>query len=379
MTVATQTLAALERVRLKHPVAASGEVASSSVSDGRASEIWRVLLSMDGERLRGHVVALTPANVRLALYGAATILADEGVLERLAVVLELRGGLYHRRSPVAWIALLLSDGDTRFRPGADEYLGTRPDVRYWHSLIASPRPLTALLQNYLGSNTTFDDWWASPRIALSRYHSVESALLRRLLLSESVDVLLTREIAATIDRWLAAAMNETERVEWHQRYVTHSNSARWKPADPFLDRILERYRTPDDGHSFWAQIPDVRQRAFVRWLRDRELTSLLGEGERVEFWRRFLADVVRSMESADGAAVFIIFPTWIAVQFKEMGKATYLLSRDHLIALRRLAASQLYRYVLDHESLGRYAHQGGYWQHHAQIEVRRVMDAAGQQ
>jgi hypothetical protein len=379
MTVATLTLAALERVKVKHPVAASGDVAPSAVSDARASEIWRVLLSVDGTRLRGHVVALPSANVRLALYGAATILTDDGVLERLAAILDLRGDLYQRRSPVAWIALLLSDGDTRFKAAAEAYLGTRPDVRYWHSLSATPRPLTALLQDYLGSNTAFDDWWASPRIALSRYHALESALLRRLLLSESFDTLLTRETLATIDRWMAAALSESERVEWHQRYVTHSNPSRWRPTDTFLERILSRYRTPEDGHSFWAQVAEPRQRAFVRWLRDRELTSLLGEGERVEFWRRFLADVVRSMESADGAAVFIVFPTWFAVQFKEMGKATYFLSRDHLIAARRLAASQLYRYVLDHTPLGRYTHHGGYWQYTAQREVRRIMDAASQQ
>lgn len=378
MSVATHTLAALERVKVKHPFAASGDIAPSAATDARTSEIWNRLRALEGDRLRNFVTTLRTTDVRLACYGASPILAEDGVVERLAVVLELRGEAYFRRSPVAWIAYLLSDGDRRFSTAARTYLGTRPDIPNWHALSAEERPLSYLKQEYLDGTKPFEEWWASPRVALGRYHILERVLLRRLLTDENADALLARETAGTIDRWLNIALSERERVEWHGRYVAQSDAARWRPTDPFLERVLDRYRTPNDGHSFWEAVPEARRRAFIRWLRDRELTSLLGEGERVHFWRRFLTDVERSVESMDGAAVFIIFPTWFAVQFKETGKATFMFSRNHVIAVRRLAEAQLYRYVLEHHSLGRYTHQGGVWQYNAQREVRRVMEAQSQ-
>lgn len=379
MSLASRTLAAVERVKAKHPFAASGAIARSEAADTRAASLWGRLSSLSGDALKCYASTLTGREVRLACYGALPLIGDEGVIERLAVVLDGRNDSYYQRSPVAWIAYLVSSGDARLRACARVYLGTRPEMSLWHCLADHPAPLAQLKCDYMDGRVPFASWWASKGVALEGYQVLERTFLRRLLMEETADVLVAREGTAAVDRWLGVALDESKRVAWHVRYLIESDATRWRPSNTFLERILERFRTPPDGHSFWDGVPPERQAAFVRWLRDRELTSLLGEGERVEFWRRFLGEIERSLESIDGAAVFIVFDTWFAVQFKETGKATYMLPRNRLIAVRRLAEVQLYRYVLDKDSLGRYTHQGGYWQYNAQREVRRVLQeqAAG--
>jgi hypothetical protein len=120
-------------------------------------------------------------------------------------------------------------------------------------------------------------------------------------------------------------------------------------------------------------VPDEVQRAFTDWLKNIELTRLMGEGERVAFWRRFLTSIEKSYASRDKGAVFVCFEKWFAVQFVLSGHATYFFEKRHLYTMRTLDKHSLYRVVLQRTSIGSYTHQGSSWSWRAESEVRRVM------
>jgi hypothetical protein len=363
-------LIAVENAAQLHPFARSGAVAAGARADAETSLVWDRLRTASVEHRDAAVRALTKREEKAVLYGAPSRFEDP-------VCLQILGRLFVIRDPdagrVAWEAFLLTNGQADFRRQATRLAESHGEVRAWPLLARADRPLDAAVELYLRSPDTFEVWVRGAAIELHGSRLVTRALRRMLLSSGNHALLVQREGLKTIEAWLSADLIDSERITWYRSYLLGSDARAWQVDDPILTRILERFLPPVRGRPFWEGVPESKRDSFELWLRNVELTRLLGEGPRVAFWRVFLPWIDQSLGHRSRNAVFVCFDNWFAVQFVEMGRATYMFDRSFLSLFRSLDEQSLYRAVLESPALGRYTHQGWYWAERAESVVRSVL------
>lgn len=361
---------ALERVRMAHPYAASGGIAPSPRVTSEAAALWTRLLELDSSALDQAIVNLSEYDVRVVLFAAAGRLGDPRPLDVLERVLVVRRLL--RVGEAGWLAYVVSNGRTSFRRSACHYAESESGREVWIDLAQSAAPLDRAVERYHQSGLVLAKWLELPEVALSGKSLVVKRIRARALSQRYMIPTVARESPETLVAWVNQVLTDQERIRWYRDYLNATHTAPWDVANALLIAIMERFGDPDPERTFWAGVSGEAIRAIERWIRNVQLTRLLGEGERVDFWRRFLEHIRETLESASGEAVFICFDDWFAVQFRQPGAATYMFSREHLERLRDLRRYRLYVMVRLTPRIGRYEHRG-FWQPAAEAEVRRVL------
>lgn len=369
----TRVKAALAAIREAHPYAASGAVARSTRADVDSHALWVRLMALGGAERDAAIKALSRREESLLLYGARARLANDPALALLADVFTIRA--LTTRASIAWEAWLASNGNNAFRDAAEAATAGGPAARTARLLLSVQRPLDEVCRLYCTQALPFHAWSSQPEVQLDRPSVLSRIIRQRLLRFEFVHAVVEREGMQTLEAWLEECLVDSDRVNWFGRYLSETDPRRWGREDAILLRILARFQPPDKKQPFWDGVPTAAVTAFNNWLKDRALTHLLGEGERVQFWRQFLPQMVRCEDSRCGEAVFICFDQWFAVQFKAMGRATYMFHMSDRMLLRRHAGNVLYARILDRQAyaVGRYEHRGEYWQATARAEVLRVL------
>ena len=362
-------VAALERVKAAHPYAASGVVAPSARTDFDSRAIWDALLAAPIGSLPKRIATLSTLQVSLLLYGAHSRLADPKSLQVLAALFEQHEP--QRAGRVAWQALLLSNGGPEFRNPARAYLISIDSP--WKRIVDDERPLTKTLSVYLNARRKFDAFF-DDGVFPGGHPEITRVIKRALIWPPFQDRVLEKEGIPTIDGWLNEVCVDSERVAWFRNYVERGATVEFPNSDPVMNSIAGRFGEPSQGGSFWSGISQRAVDAFERWLRNLQLTHSLGEGERLQFWRGYLDRMTQTVESRGRTAVLICFPGWFAVQFKEMGKATYMFNQAHLAAFKKFDDVSLYRAVLTQRSIGRYTHMGSYWPYTARGVVNALLE-----
>lgn len=368
-----RVLETLERVQREHPYGASGRITRCARTETDALAVWTRLLSEEGAGLDGAVRTLTPLEERLVIFGAPGRLSEPRALRVLSRLFGLREP--SRASPLAWECYLISNGDRGFAEQARAFAAGPKARRTWPEIAGSQEPLGRIAWLYSQATEPFVCWVAREDVGLVEREPVIRALKKLLLSRAHVTTTRQRERSATVSEWLEECFIDSERVAWFANYIIDTHRTAWRVDDPFVQLVVARFEVPQQNRPFWDSLPPSVIAAVELWLKNVELTRLLGdnEGPRIRFWREFLANMVRSTESKDGSAVFICFGTWFAVQFLDMGKATYMFPKRRLLSMQRLYESALYAAVRDGNHLGRYTHQGYWWQVGARNEVRRVL------
>jgi hypothetical protein len=370
-------LDAVARVRREHPYPAQGEIVAGERADSDTAALWEWLLSVPEAELDHAIVGLSPHDERVLLYGAHGRLSDSAVLRVLGRIFMLRTPSGSGR--LAWDAFLLS-GDAAFRRAASGHAAEFPARTLWKRLLESANPLYDAIRSLEVLGVRLEEWAGRPEVMLQDRPLVVRALQRASLELPFVLATCAREHLDIVARWSRAVLLDDERVRWYSEYMAASYREGWPARHPVLDDIIERFGEPDEKRPFWRDgQPENVVRAVVLWLRDRQLTDLLGEGERVQFWRRFLPHIRRLEESRSGEAVFISCERWFAVQYKELRRATYMFRPDQYRELRWKREPGLYtRYILPLASegrhVGRYEHRGNAWEVQAQEEVLRLLN-----
>lgn len=353
-----------------HPYAASGAVARSERADRDSAAIWDQLESA-GARRAELIIGLSRVQESLAIYGASSRL-NANTLDVLADLFRLRSP--RKAGKLAWQCLLLSDGRDEFRQSAVAYLSrlNRDDLV---PIAHAARTMNALAATYGASADRFEIWFRKQR---AQHTAVKRQTMRLLLSKPFRSRVIDREGIDEIDNWLQTAFVDSERIEWFRFYLIDANPHMWPANDAVMGRIISRFGEPSE-HSFWQTIPDRVIAAVKRWLLDASLTEFLGEGERVEFWRNFLDRMIDAAQSRERTAVFVCFDGWFAIQFKEMGRATYMFHTRYFRRLRYLDDTTLYQTILDNRAYagGRYTHQGYHWQWRARSEVNGMFTRYG--
>lgn len=362
---------ALVFIEKSHPYAASGRIARSDRADRDSNAVWERLLPLAGDALRAAVRSLTKHEERLILYRAGGRLGDPPCLEVLAVIFELRSPAGGGR--VAWEAFLRTNGRTAFATAARDYAAKPGQPSGWSELANGSSPVERACDLYSRGQSRLAQWVSSAEIRLPETGQFVRNLKRNLLVPRRLPHTLRRESTTVLDTWLDEVFLDSERVAWFRAYLSVTDKRLWQLDDPVLVRILRRFESPSRKRPFWDKVPPDVVKAFELWERNVELTRLLGEGPRVEFWRAFLPMITESFQPACQDAVFICFHNWFAVQFIEMGRATYMFERRYLSAFRKLNSNSLYRAVRENVCVGRYTHMGWYWQVTAESEVKKVI------
>lgn len=359
-------IASLDKIMQAHPYARSGAIARSPRAETDSSSVWERLFKCSNSQLTDCILALSDLEVSLALYGSGSRYDDARTVNVLSLLFELRKPNTGDR--IAWQALLLSDGDPIFRTAAKRFLEENNSP--WRVAADVESPLAFAAGTYLNARAKFADFF-EPDLFPGWHARIGRELKRRLLSATFVDRTLAKEGVDVLDKWLNEVYIDSERVEWFRLYLEAGVETRRSRSDPVLKGINARFGEPAHARSFWKHVSPAAISAYQIWLRDLQLTRALGEGERLQFWRAYLDRMTRSQESRNGTAVLICFRGWFAVQFKEMGKATYLFNQKYFAGFQKLDDVTLYWAVRNNPSLDRYTHQGSYWQYSA----RGVVDA----
>jgi hypothetical protein len=372
----TRLHAALERAREQHPYAASGTITDSHRTAADAAALWTRLSPLAGRALDDAVRSLGGLEVRLLVFTARARLAQPECRRALAAVLAAHHPANADR--IAWEAFLLEDGSRTFAPFAAPFAAGQPSRERWLRLLDSPIPSELAATWYLDQRAGLEAWAASPEIGLARHPEFLRLVQRRLLGPDRIVATSRKEGSATIDQWAATEIPAGERKAWYRGYLEATYRPRWAVGNDVLATIIERFGEPSAERPFWTTVPAHVLDAVRLWLKDVQLTRLLGEGERVEFWRRFLVQMVRSVATQDGEAVLLVFDNWFAVQFVRWGHATYMFPSSMLRGFRYHRGNELYKLVLARKGsrLGRYEHRGYDWQSGAEYMVRAVMARA---
>jgi hypothetical protein len=274
-----------------------------------------------------------------------------------------------------WESFLIQPEDEELRRLSCE-IASRDRPPFWRELALADVPAERVADAFLLQRTNFESWFASEGVQLAAYTRF-ARLVQRLLVEPPLLSSSDRRIdAATIDQWASTAIPADDRVSWQKRYLEATCGNPRSPDHAVLDRIVKEHRLPESKQRFWEGVSAAAIVDVERWFKDQQLTDLLGEGERVRFWRAFLPYIASLVASRDRQVVFVVFDKWFAAQFVNSGVATYLFPRSLLSTLRRHGQwPRIARHVLDLRSrrLGRYAQMGDFWQCGAQREVRRVM------
>lgn len=371
----TMVAAALKRVQQEHPIPLQGEIFECARADHDAAALWNRLCAFRDERLDRALLTLEPIEERLLLYGAPPRLLDQGCVAVLA-------RLFTHRQPsgrglLAWEALVISNGDAAFRTSALEYARNRSTPPGWAAFAEAAQPLDLMLRSITASRVPLDQWLNRPENALSARPILVRFLKRKLLVPPYLSDSCQRETPNTLAEWANAVLLDDERRQWYTDFLLTTSGSGWDANHRVLEDICNRYGIPTQARPFWDELPLKVVEAVNLWLKDRELTDSLGVGDRLRFWRRFLPWIEKSFRSRSGDAVFICLDNWFAVQYREMGRATYMFENKHLIVLRRLDEPALYNRILRYHragwSIGRYEHRGLSWEFDAQREVMRVL------
>lgn len=378
MTIAlpgpARLLTALSTAIDQHPYAVRGDIVSSARTDSDGAALWRRLGTLRGADLAEAVDALAELEVRLLVATVRTRLTDALVLGALAVLIE-------RRRPDGWAALawetyLVTDGHAEFRHPAAEYVRTEAGTRpAWLHLVRGARPSDVALALYRAQAAGLEPWAAAPAVALDRWSPLVRRVQTALLAAGGLAQLARRETPATIERWVQTVVPADAREDWYRAYLEETRNERRPATHAVLQAILERFGAPSVDRPFWATVSDEARRAFELWLIDARLTELLGEGERVDFWRRFLPHVKRAWRNSDGEVVFLDIGGACAVQFVESGTATYLFPQDAFRRIARGRASdvRISVYRNSARATGWYDHRGYSWQGKAAGVVQYVL------
>jgi hypothetical protein len=367
-------LGALDKVIEAHPYAASGTVARTARADRDSALLWERLTSLDPERLHATVRALEKRDERLLLYSVSGRLNDTASREVLRCVYGQRKPATH--DAIAWWALLLSNGAADFREAAVRFASGPTARPMWRQWVSQARPLDSIASHYKWSKGAFDRWVKSHDVGLESRSDFQSLIKRTLLEAKHLCDTCTIEREQVVLEWTEEVFSFAEREAWMVSYLAETYRRRWSTQNAIVASIVKRYGTPEQDRPFWNAISADVKRAVETWLKDRELTARLGEGEhgeRVAFWRQFLPFATNLFVSRCETAVFIRFDRWFAVQFVYTGRATYLFDNSHLMVMRRRESNGLYSTVLTTPSLDKYEHRGRFWSASAEAVVRRVM------
>ena len=366
-------LDALRQVQQDHPYAVDGEIVESPRANADADALWERLLSLERGELDAVLSGLTGHEVRVALFGARTRMDDPRCLAVLARLFSLRNP--ESAGSLAWDGWLLS-GDPGFREAASAYVQEHPARTLWPRLLRSASPLTEAIRALEQGKVRFDRWISLPEVGLEDRPLVTTRLRRLLLQQEHVAATSQREPHAAIIQWVNSLMPADEREAWYRDYLCTTYKNNWPKGSAVLEAIIDRFGRPESERPFWSTIPADVRREVTAWVNGGIITQLL-KGRRAEFWLRFRYDIVRLEESRSRDAVFVGFDSWFAVQYKEMGRATYMFRIDQWNRLRWMDEPGLYKEILEryHEGryLGRYEHRADDWESGAQDEVMRVM------
>jgi hypothetical protein len=368
-----RVLKALDSVLEKHPYSASGRIAKSGRADQDSARVWDRLLALPRVELESAMKALEKREERLLLYSASGRLSD-------APSREVLGYLYRVRRPsthdaIAWWALLVSNGATDFREAAVRFASGPTARSMWPQWARSVRPIDDVVNHYRWTKTPFDVWLQSRDVGLESRSDIGILLKRVLLEPGKLADTCSREREHTILEWCESVFSSSGRQEWLAAYLRETFRRGWSTQSLILTTIVHRYGEPSDGRPFWESISSEAAAAVGVWLKDRELTARLGEGEhgeRVAFWRKFLPLAKHLIVSRCETAVFICFDNWFAVQFVHMGHATYMFERSYLTVMRARQRNALYQAVLSTPPLDSYEHRGRFWASTAEAVVRRV-------
>lgn len=364
----------LQRIQQDHPYAANGEVMESPRARADADALWQRLLLLKHGDLDAGLSGLTAHEVRVALFGARSRLNDSRYLEVLARLFSLRSP--KSAGAVAWDALLLS-GKASFREAASAYVREHSHRTLWPHLLLSASPLQEAIRTLERAKLTFDRWIALPEVGLEDRPLVTARLRCLLLDQEHLAATSRREPHASIVQWVNSLVAPEERESWYRDFLCTTFQSKWPKGSAVLDAILDRFGHPESSRPFWSTLSREVLREVIAWVNTDRIIQLL-EGPRAEFWLRFRYDITRLEESRCGGAVFVGFDSWFAVQYKDMGRATYMFSNDQWIRLRWKGEPTLYSTEIlgryrEGRYLGRYAHRGDDWESGAQREVMRVM------
>jgi hypothetical protein len=363
-----------------HPYALSGAIAPSKQVDDEVGRLWSDLFQCGAGALDQRIARLSNLHLRLLLYGAWARLQCPKcrfILERLFAHW---GPANHGR--LAWGALILENGGAGFRAAAVRGAADAQSPA-GEAVAQAALPFDDCIGRYRRGGKTFQEWLSEFRGLIDADGVISRELRRRLLAEASAGP--PPETEDTICRWLNECYLETERSEWYEAFLCRTATFGWDARSPLMVAIVGRFGAPGRHEPFWARLDEAVCSAVRRWILDRKLTDFL-EGERLAFWRNYLQRMT-DIYPLGKEAIVVVLPHVIAIQFKEMGRATYMFPRQLLTRFRAYKGMQsyqsaaLYREVLDQngagKTLGRYEHRGYGWQGPARWEVDRVLREAG--
>lgn len=332
---------ALLEVRGSHPYFGDGDVDGESgkaVAD--AQVIWDRLASLTGSQLQESARALLPREARLLAATAPSRLGNRACRAVLASVMTHH--VLPDESMLAWEAWLSGDGgEPLFHVRAQAApLSAGAASQTWTQLLTSATPSECLAALWRQSTLTFEEFVRSPSISLSQYQRFLNLTRLRLLSRANLYLLNAREpLGFAITEWVNTLIDAHDRLGWYRDFLeitsrgtsSLTNSRQWPLENTVCIAIQNLTGPPADDRAFWKDVSTEARAAFALWLRDRELTGYLGgENDRVDFWRRYLVQLQRMVRSRDRSTVLLYFDGWVAVQFVDSGKATFLF-QEHAV------------------------------------------------
>lgn len=375
------TGAALARVLERHPYSSSGLIADVPRVTADVQALWSELLGLRGPARTERVIRLTRHEVRLLMHSAVSRLKVEGAVGLLAEVLAAHQP--EGSGKLAWLLFLLTEGRQELVSLARPYAGREHAAARLHGMLldtGAPSTRALRIMREARRGESLEAWLAHPHVALAEYPEFVGALKRRMLEPAEVAETNRREASVNIARWAVEAIPAADLADWYRGFLEATcQGPRWPNNHVVIEAIVAAYKEPTAGSPFWTRVSPGAREAVSLWAMDRHLTELLGEGERVAFWRRFLVEVRGARFNVDKCVVLIAFEGWVAVQFKFTGTATYLLRAKVGLGLSGKDEQAIAKYVRDRRDqpsrgyLGRYEHRGYYWEGEAERQVRLVM------
>jgi len=368
---------ALTAVMKAHPYAANGSITPSNRLQTDAAFLWERLTGFRGNERDEAVDALHSLELRILLATARTRLDDPNALAVLATVMDRRRP--EGATALAWDIYLVTDGHGNFRSlalaHARESAATQP---CWVKLVSDRPPSEIALDLYHTQQQPFALFLGEEGLQLDQWPEFVRCVQRALLTPGKLSRLDRRESSEAIERCVQIAIPAGERESWYQTFLEETQSHRKALDHAVLLSVLHRFDEPAKGRPFWNGVSNSSRKAFDAWLMDCSLTKFMGEGERVDFWRKFLHSMKKAWTTKDRGVVFIDMDVAVAVQFVSTGTATYLFPRDAFKYVSRGAENEVRKSVHGNRqrSVASYEHRGNNWQWGAEAEVRRIL--AGQ-
>jgi len=362
--------ASVAAAKVQHPYPGHGEIPRGDRANVDAGRLWTLLFGLRGQDLDIRVARLTAHEVRLASYGARGRLKDGEVLRVLARLFDLGQG--RSQAALAFDAFIMSGGLREFHHGAEQHVGTCGPSSGLEAVLAASRPIKGLATAFKKTGERLVEWLKRPTAARLGTE-VREALTIVLLSDGELPTTVQREGPAAVLLMVRTYLDSNAQAAWFRAYLSHGGAVGWALGDPVLTEIVQEFQQPNDQSSFWKLVDPAARDAVSDWLKETDLHLLLGDAERVKFWKRFLRELDHTEVSQDRNAVFIVFPKWYACQFKQSGVATYCFPISDLREMKRLSGTSLVQAARTWNPLGRYEHRGFLWRSRAEWEVRRVM------